>query len=261
MRWTPLLVALAACGRLEFERVPNAGEASPDGPAGDVDFGAGCVVGFRMDEPTWIDAAVIDACGGDDNGTALGVATTVEDPVRGPVGQFGGALDCVVVPDHARLDLTTAVTMSAWVFATALDGVTPRGIIAKRSDDLADVAYTLFVWTGDRVVVDIDGENDEMFGGTAVANGRWQMLTGVFDGALPMEQRIKIYVDGQLDATLPESSAAIGDHPSPLHVGCLPVRPATADQQSFAGRIDDVGIWNRAFTAADVSAWYAATRR
>jgi hypothetical protein len=260
-----MLALAGACGRAGFD--PSAtvdggsGDAVADAASTAPDFGSGCIVGFAMNEATWIGAAVIDSCGGDNNGGALGAAATVDDPVRGRVGQFGGPSDCIQVADAPELDLGTAVTTSAWIFPTGLDGVTPRGVVAKRTDDQTDVAYTMFVWTDDHVVVDIDGENDEMPGDAVLENGRWQMITAVYDGTLPVAQRIRIYVDGVLDKVLPETSATIPANAAPLTVGCLPLQPPTIDQQSFAGRLDDVGLWKDAFTAAEVQAWFQATRR
>lgn len=263
MRRLATLAVLAGCGRLAFD--PTGGADGPAGgdAAGERDFGAGCVVGLRMNEAAWTPgaASVVDACGGDNNGVPSGLAVPVDDPVRGRVGQFGGAQDCVVVADAAVLDLGSRATTSAWIFPVGLDQVTPRGVVAKRTDDNTNVAYTMFVWTGDHVVVDIETENDEAFGNVVLQNNRWQMITAVYDGGAPAAARVQIYVDGVLDRTAPETSAAMTSSPSPLAIGCLPQQPASIDQQSFAGRLDDVAVWNRAFTAADVMDWYSATRR
>src|SRR5262249_46591668 len=152
------------------------------------------VVGYEMNESSWVSSPVIDSCGGDHHGMPGGAAAIVEDPVRGRVGQFGGPQDCITVANAPGLDLTTALTASAWIYPTRLALATPRGVIAKRLDDMTAVAYTMFVWTSDHVVVDIDSENDEMTGSAVIANGRWQMITTVYDGSLPAAQRIRIYV-------------------------------------------------------------------
>lgn len=180
--------------------------------------------------------------------------------VRGRVADFRDTVeDCVVIGDAPALRLAGAVTMSAWVFPTGLDAVNPYGVIAKRSDDLTDVAYTMFVWTGNRVFVDIDTENDELASTGALANGRWQQITTVYDGAQPVTDRVTIYIDGVLDRVAPESASAITAFTSALHVGCLPQQQST-NQQSFRGMLDDVGVWDRAFTAAEVRAWYDASK-
>jgi hypothetical protein len=252
VRWIAGLLACCACGRIGFDAGADA--SSPDAPA--MPFGDDCVVGFEMNEGTW--GQVIDSCGGDNPGTAGGVAMPVDDPVRGRVGQFGGPHDCITVANVP--DLTMTLTASAWIYPTGLDMVTPRGVIARRLDDQTAVAYAMFVWTGDHVVVDIDSENDEMLSNAVIPNGQWRMITTVYDGTLPAAERVRIYIDGVLDRVVAETSVAMPSSPAPLVVGCLPIMPSTSDQQSFAGRLDDVGLWNRAFTEAEVKAWYEATR-
>lgn len=248
--------AAAGCGRVAFD---GASDAMTDAQ----NFGAGCVVGFHFEEPAWTGAPgeVIDDCGGDQSGSITGGAKRVDDDVRGRVADFNTTTDdCVVIPDQIKLRLTGAATMSAWVFPTALDAVTPYGIIAKRTNDSSEVAYAMFAWTGNHVWVDIDEENDEVEGVRALANGRWQQVTVVYDGTRAASERVQIYIDGVLDKTGAESSATITQYASSLHVGCLPQTPPTANQQSFRGKLDDVGIWNRAFTSAEVEDWYQATK-
>lgn len=258
--WTSLMVAVAGCGRVAFDGPADA----PDAPdASRPDFGDGCVVGFRFEELEWTGAGgeVGDACGGDQPGTVAGGAKRIDDGVRGRVADFSSTLgDCVLVADEPALRIARAITMSAWVFPTALDTVNPYGIIAKRADDGVEVAYGMFAWTGNQVHVDIDTENDEVLSVGALANGTWQQVTTVYDGAKAASERVQIYINGTLDRTGAESAAAITPFTSALHVGCLPQQSAP-NQQSFGGKLDDVGVWSRAFTPAEVDAWYLATRR
>jgi hypothetical protein len=253
-------VIAAGCGRLGFDASAANPDDAPDAST-PADFGDGCVVGLHFEEPAWVGAAgeVIDACGGDQSGTATGGARPIHDPLRGRVADFSNTVaDCVVIDDQPALRLAGAITMSAWVLPTALDAVDPSGVIAKRSDDQAEVAYTMFVWTANRVYVDIDTENDELGGSGGLENGRWQQITTVYDGAQPAASRVKIYIDGVLDRVGAESASAIAPFTSSLHIGCLP--QLSANQQSFRGKLDDVGVWDRAFTDAEVHDWYEASR-
>jgi hypothetical protein len=255
-----VLAIAAGCGRLGFDTSAVSPDGAPDART-QAAFGNGCVVGFHFEEPAWAGAPgeVIDACGGDQPGKAAGGARPVDDPVRGRVADFSDTIaDCIVIGDEPALRLAGAITMSAWVFPTGLDAVNPYGIIAKRTDDLAEVAYTMFVWTDNHVFVDLDTENDELASTGTLANGRWQQITTVYDGSQPVAARVKIYIDGVLDREAPESASAITPFTSALHVGCLPQQ--AANKQSFHGRLDDVGVWDRAFTAAEVRGWYEASK-
>jgi hypothetical protein len=224
-------------------------------------FGVGCAVGLALDEPAWTGAPgeVRDACAGN-HGTAAGDAVRVEDPARGAVGALPLPAGCIKIPDAASLHATTGLTISAWVYPQALDGVNPYGIVAKRTDfEHDDAEYTLFAWTDNTVWFDLDSRNDRSHGATPLVNGRWQQVTLVYDGTRPMAQRVTLYIDGAIDAVLPETSATLTAYPSTLSIGCLPDPPDM--EIALGGRIDDVGIWTRAFSTAEVLAWYDATRR
>lgn len=270
---------LINCGRLQFGpdvdamsgAAPEAGSdssmtagdappeigASPEVPV----FGADCAVGLRMDEATWTGAQgeIVDSCGGDNNGTAMQGAQRVDD-LRGRVGELPLPSGCVQISNAPALHATTGLTLSAWVYPTELDALTAYAVIAKRNDFFSDDAeYTVFIYTDNQVWVDIDTRNDRSHGAHQMLNDRWQQITVVFDGTLPMAQRVTIYVDGQLDTTIPETSTTLTPFSSGLTVGCMRVVPETQPQQALGGRIDDVGVWTRAFTAQEVTAWYRAT--
>jgi len=259
---------VAGCGRLGFGTERSTDAATPP-DAGELAFGAGCAVGLAMDEPRWTGAAgeVVNRCATGTTistvgpGTAVAGASLVDDPVRGRVGDLPLPSGCVQIANAAGLHATTGLTLSAWIYPQSLDGTNPYGVIAKRTDfTMDDAEYTMFVWTDNTVWVDIDSRNDRAHGVKQVVNGAWQQLTAVYDGTLPAAKRVTLYVDGELDAVLPETSPRLTAYPSPLSVGCLPELPATKPQIALGGRIDDVGVWTRAFTAQEVAAWYQATR-
>lgn len=218
----------------------------------------GCVLLLHMDEASWSGAAseVVDASGLGNAGTAIGGATTLDDPTRGRVGHFSAGA-CVRVPDAASLDASSAVTMSAWVHPIGLDGSAAFGIVSKRTDFDVDDAYDMYIWTGNRVFVDLDGANDRFSAPTTFVNTTWRQVTVTFDSARPAAERVRVLIDGELDDVRTESSATIPPLPSDLAVGCL---PASGPAQSFSGDLDDVAVWTRALSDAEVAAWYAATR-
>ena len=256
------MVLAAGCGRLDFSgRGLDAAEPTDAAP---VDFGAGCLVGLTFDEPAWTGAAgeIVNRCLPALAGTAAAGARQVRDGVRGPVAELPAPSGCVTIPSSPSLHPRAALTVSAWIYPLALDGVNPYGVVAKRTDYTNDDAeLTLFVWTDNTLWVDLDSRNDRNHGTIKLVNSRWQHVTLVYDGGLPAAQRVRLYVDGVLDATLPESSSELAPRDNPLSIGCLPEQPPTKPQIALAGRIDDVGVWARAFSDAEVAAWHAATRR
>jgi len=246
-----VVFAIAGCGNLKATPVVDADLLDS--------LRDGCALAMHMDEAMWTGAAgeVRDDCGGDNGGTATGGITTVDGGVRGRAGSFNG-VGCVEVADAASLHASTALTISAWVKPNALDpnGVA-SGIVSKRIDAGDQAAYSVYIWTGNTVWVDLDGENDR-FGGThVIPNNEWSQITMIFDGTAPEAQRVQIYVDGSPDKTSGETSASLPPLTAPVHIGCL---PGAAAVQNFSGLLDEVIIWTRALTPSEVTAWHAMTK-
>lgn len=245
---------MAACGRVGYDASTDAGvDASRE------QLLAGCAVYLPLDEAAWTGAAgeVTDVCGGH-HGRAVGGATTVDDLERGRVGVFPGGAGCVVIADQPSLHPSTALTLSAWLRPTGLDGDQEYGIISKRRDYLVDTVYSLFVWTQDRLWADLASENDRFSVAPPAVADTWQQVTVVYDGARPPAERVAVYRDGGGRSLAADADATLPDLASGLHVGCLPLgQPA----QGFVGALDDVVIWHRALTDGEVEAWHHATRR
>ena len=250
---TALLLA-AGC-RANFDAQPDA--TPPDVASALV----GCELHLRMEEPRWSDTApdVLDACGQDDRGLAIGEVTTELDPERGRVGFFYGQ-GYVMVADSAGLRGGRGVTVSAWVRPLAPVGTPPAGLVAKRAATGAKAAYSLFLSRNAHLSSDIDSQDDRIEVPTTILPDRWTHLTLVYDGSAPKPKRVHTYQDGETTGQWSESSSQIpADFDAPLTIGYLP--DEAAPDQYFRGRIDDVVLWSRALGDDEVAAWHAATRR
>jgi hypothetical protein len=250
-----LLAAVAGCG--------NVAPPTADAPVGSTDLLSGtlrqgCVVALHMDEASWSGATgeVRDDCGNDNPGTVKGSANTVANGAKGRAGSFSGNA-CIDIPDAPALHGAAGLTLSAWILPTALNSVDSNGVISKRVAMGNESEYNLYVWTGNKVYVDLDGEADRFSGAAIISNNAWQQLTMVYDGTRAQAQRARVYVNGSLDVTMPEADASLTAFPSTLHVGCM---PAATSQQNFIGQLDEVVIWNRALSDAEITQWYMATR-
>jgi MSHA biogenesis protein MshQ len=226
----------------------------------------GCMAAFHMEEASWSGATgeVKDACGGDNAGRVVGGegTNTVADGAHGRAGSFNGT-GCIDIPNADTLHATTSLTMSAWVFPTALDnGATgANGIISKRIDSNNQSEYNLSLWLRNHAwaVIDGDAEADRLEGTATVTTQRWIQLTLVYDGTQVSAPRMRLYLNGSNDATHQETSATIPPYSSTLHIGCMPA-PGMGTQQDFVGKIDEVAIWNRALSDAEIAQWYANTK-
>ena len=127
--------------------------------------------------------------------------------VAGMVGEAlefpGAATDYISVREHHYVDPFPALSLAAWVKAPS------RGMIASwdRSeffrfavgDDVGGNAATTFV------AFDHCCPIHDWFGETDVADDEWHHLVAVFDG-----EEKRIYVDGELDASVDATTDVIG---------------------------------------------------
>jgi fibronectin type 3 domain-containing protein len=168
--------------------------------------------------------------------------------LRSTQGRFGSALafdgasDYVTVPDSNSLDLSTAMTLEAWVNPATLGGW--RTVLLK--ERTAALAYGLYAnGNPDRPSAHASVGNSEFdTRGTAqVAAATWTHLATTWDGAT-----LRLFVNGTqvssraLSGTLDSSSL-------PLRIG-----GNTVWGEWFNGRIDEVRVYRRALTAAEIQA-------
>jgi hypothetical protein len=157
----------------------------------------------------------------------------------------------VSVPDANNLDNTSALTIAFWVKPTILDG-SPRGIVSKRTASGTQDAYSVFFYTGNKMYVDIDTGNNRFSTNTVFLTNTWYHVAVTYDGTLAPASRVHVYVNGVLDTTASETSASIPNYASSLTLGQLGGNPTSY----FAGSLDDVRIYNRALSAAEVLGVY-----
>ena len=175
-------------------------------------------------------------------------ATWSPDGHTGAALSFDGNNDWAAVADSPLLDLTAALTLEAWVFPTQIDNSAWRTVIFKAQP--GDLVYALYahseqygtVAEGPRGYIYINGERSTPPTASLTPNV-WTFLSVTYDGAA-----LRLYVNG-----LETSSAAVtgslvasdGD----LTIGGNAIWP-----EWFAGRLDDVRIYNRALSAAEIAA-------
>ena len=200
---------------------------------------AGLVAAYSFDAGTGTTAA--DASGNNNTGTLANATWTTS-------GKFGGALtfngtsSMVSVPDNNTLDLTNGMTLSAWVYPTS-STATWRTIMLK--ENTSDLVYALY-GSGDTSVPQglrvSGGATKAALGATALPVNTWTNLAVTYDGS-----NLRLYVNGTLTST----TAATGNMANstlPLRIGANAIWG-----EYFAGRIDEVRVFNRALAAAEVT--------
>jgi hypothetical protein len=184
---------------------------------------------------------VTDASGLGNTGTATDTAWTTAGRI-GNALVFNGMTSWVTVPGAAALDVTTAMTLEAWVFPTAaLSGWV--GVMSKERPNA--VSYFLYArGTGPPAQGAFIGGNEQILSGTqALQANAWTHLAATYDGAVQ-----RLYVNG-VQVSTRNQTGSIAVSTQPLRIGGNAVYG-----EWFTGRIDEVRVYNRALTQAEIAA-------
>jgi hypothetical protein len=164
---------------------------------------------------------------------------------------FDGDNDYANVGHLSEIEDGDDFTVSAWIRGHAWDdGVRCTffsGDIAGNNRsvtirvDPADSKVEMYVWNTLNVGHTIKG-------GTALtANGAtWYHVVGTYDGS-----NLKLYVNGSSDAVAVAHTGNLDDITGDYRIGSC-----GDGSQFFHGEIDEVGLWDRAITSAEVTSLY-----
>lgn len=170
---------------------------------------------------------------------------------------FGGTNEYYRVTDHASLDITANLTLSAWVKgAGSGDGA---GIVSKDDYGANQRSYDLFkdVSAPSKIAgaVSADGTNVKYLQSSLTAfDDTWHHVAMTFSS-----NTVKLYVDGTLD---PSPVTIVANTVNSIHSGSAAVTIGTilnSDAPStytFTGNIDEPSIWNATLTDAEIAEIY-----
>jgi chitodextrinase len=182
-----------------------------------------------------------DASGNNLNGTITGATWTTQ----GRFGQaltFDGVDDWVTVADANALDLTTALTLEAWIYPTTTSGV--RDIVIKEGVGL-DV-YNLYARNFSGLPesnVFVGGTNQTAVDSSALPANTWTHVAGTYDGTT-----LRLFLNGVQVASTPQTG------PIAVSDGALRIGGNSIWGEHFQGRLDEIRIYNRALSVAEVQA-------
>ena len=212
------------------------GGGTPSPPAPPAGGAANLVAAYGFDEGSGV--SVADASGNGNTGTIANAAWST-------AGKFGNALSFngssakVSVPDSASLDLTSGMTLEAWVQpATATSSW--RDVVYKGSD-----AFYLEASSssgGSPVGGGIIGNSHaEALGTSALPTGAWTQLAATYDGAM-----LRLYLNGAEVSSLARTGSILTTN-NPLEIG-----GDGLFGQFFNGLIDEVRVYKTALTASQI---------
>src|SRR6185436_3944332 len=212
--------------------------ASPVPPAAPLSFTAvnpaGLVAAFSFSEGAG--TTVTDLTGTGNTGV-IGGATWTSGGRYGKALSFDGVSNWVTVNDSPSLDLTTNMTIEAWVNPATTSGW--QSVLYKERPAATDAGNAWALYASDSsappaVYAAIDG-----------ASNSWTHLAGTFDGT-----SLRLYVNGTLVRTL-SLRGRITATAGPLRIGGnAPSIPYGG--QFFKGVIDEVRIYNRTLSQSEI---------
>jgi hypothetical protein len=199
---------------------------------------AGLVAAYGFNEGSG--PLVTDTSGHGHTGTISGATWTTQGKF-GPALAFDGLNDWVTITAAPALDLTTGMTLAAWVYPTTTSGV--RDILLKEGPTV-DI-YNLYAYNGQgrpEANVFVGGSNRTAVGTELLANV-WTHVAGTYDGST-----LRLFLNGVQVASTARSGA-MAPGPGPLRIG-----GNSLWGEYFQGRLDEVRIYDRALTAAEIQA-------
>jgi hypothetical protein len=191
---------------------------------------------------------VTDLSGNGNNGTTRATTWTTAGKYGG-AATFDGTTSWVTVNDANALDLTSGMTLEAWVYPTAL-GTGWRTVIFK--EKTGGLIYSLYANESTQralTQLNIGGELNA-WSTTQLPLNTWSHIAGTWDGTT-----LKMWVNGVLAGTRAVTGTLTNS------TGVLRIGGNSIWSEWFAGRIDEVRVYNRALSQAQLQADMAAPVR
>jgi hypothetical protein len=197
------------------------------------------VLALGFDENMGVTTA-IDGSGRNHHGTISG-AERVSGKIGGAL-RFDGINDWVTVADAPALDLSSGMTLEAWVNPSVVGGW--QTVLLK--EGAGNMAYELYsnVDTARPAAyfTTPGGAIRAVTGTAALAANTWTHVATTYDGA-----NMRFYVNGSLVRTVARTGAILATD-GPLHIGGNEVWGG----EWFIGLLDEVRIYNRALSASEI---------
>ncbi len=197
---------------------------------------SGLVAAYGFEENSG--AAIVDASGQGNHGT-------IKEAVRITSGRYGKALkfdgvnDWITVNHSDSLDLSTGMTLEAWVYPQDL--TIGNTVIVKET--FGGAVYNLYA--SEDVIQPVSSFNDGQYriitGPDPLPENQWTHLVATYDGLIQ-----RLYVNG-VEVAKQSRKSLINASSGELRIGGNSIWG-----EFFKGLIDEVRIYNRALTNTEV---------
>ena len=188
-----------------------------------------------------------DDSGNGNNGTVNG-ATLTSDRFgnANSAYSFNGTSDFIKVLDNDLLDLTQNLTLSAWISPNSV--VNEQAVFGKGKIS-SQTGYSLLhnVLIPEKTGISIQNQpmpvSEAHINSSTLNLNTWYQLLGTYNGS-----ELKLYLNGVLVKTTTTSLQLMPNSLTDLFIGC-----ELSGFRFFNGKIDDVGIWNRALSQQEIT--------
>ncbi len=197
---------------------------------------SGLVAAYSFGEASGTKA--VDASGKGNHGTISG-ATRITQGKFGKALSFDGLNDWVTVKDTASLDLTTGMTLEAWVYPTVFPSDW-RTILHKE-------VYRYYLTAGSNIDTPAAGGtytsgNQNVYAGSSLPVNTWTHLAVTYNSA-----SVRLYINGTQVAAKAQTA------PLTASTGALRIGGSQTYGALFKGRIDEVRVYNRALSGSEIT--------
>jgi len=167
---------------------------------------------------------------------------------------FADKTGAVTVGDNARLDTDDAFTLSLWIKPTK--DRCDRHILTKWLNSGRHADFSLILRPDGRLSFTVCNSRkgfaeDSLKGKVAIGADAWTHVAATFDRGV-----MKLYVNAKLDAERTSRTVLHTDRQEYEHDD-LVIGGFWTGEDPFRGAIDEVGLWNRALSAAEIRGVFA----
>lgn len=197
----------------------------------------GLVAAYGFEELTGNE---VDGSSGEANHGVIAGAIRIEEGRFGKALAFDGIDDWVTVSDADSLDLTSGLTLEAWVYPTETMNNWRSVLIKERRNGLTYSLYANSDTNQPSTAIRIRSDRI-LKGGPQLQANQWAHVTATYDGATQ-----RLYVNGS-EVAKQSLSGKIATSGRALRIGGTAIW-----DEFFQGRIDEVRIYNRALTEGEI---------
>ena len=168
--------------------------------------------------------------------------------------EFDGTDDYISMGNPAALQITGALTLSAW-FKSSYSGGSNERILSKDNNTSRCYMTQLdgsgnakfYIWNSNSAKIATST-------GTDYRDDAWHHIVGVFDPSAIDAQRLALYIDGSNVGYGNTTATTIDNDVVDIEIG-----RKQDNTLFFDGNIDEVAIWNSALSDIDIERIYNAT--